>query len=152
MINISYIFEQINKDLPIKLLKDQKDIKKFIGIFKDASPKYNSPDVDIYAVVDENHRFKFVGGVVINKKPKIDIYKQFKLKPEVVVSFVYVMSAYRKHQLGLRLLRIPMEKYKSIGLTTNKNWTRPQAYRVYEHLGFKEIKSTGVTSYWYWEK
>lgn len=147
-----YLFEQINKDLPIELLTDQKDIKKFIGIFKDASPKYNSPDVDIYAVIDENHRSKFVGGIVINKKPKLDIYKPFKLKPEVAVSFIYVMDAYRRQQLGLRLLTIPIRKYKSIGLTTNKGWTRPQAYRLYRLLRFKEIKNTGVTSYWYWEK
>jgi ribosomal protein S18 acetylase RimI-like enzyme len=148
---LQFIQEATKSSFEIKLL-DVEEIKKFIKIFNDASPKFRESNYDVYAVIDENNYNVFVGGIVINKKPGLKVYTKYNLKCIVAVSFIYLKKKYRSLGIGQKLLDIPLKKYKSICLTTNKGFTTKEAYKLYKKNGFRIIEQRGKTTSWYWSK
>jgi ribosomal protein S18 acetylase RimI-like enzyme len=143
---LSLLKEASKASVKIKLLTPQEE-KKFISKFKDASSSYSNHD--IYGVIDNGI---FVGGIVIAENPNQKIYQKYKLKCEAEIVFIYLLNKYRKIGLGQRLLNIPMKKYKTLGLITNKGFTTEGAYQLYRKNNFREIEKRSRTSNWYWRK
>lgn len=143
---LEYLYER--ESVSIRLLT-LEEVKKFTSKFKDASPHFHKDKYDIYGVIDKEI---FIGGIVINKKPDISIYKKHNLKCEVTISFLYLLPRYRKMGIVQKLMNIPMKKYNTIGLTTNKGYTNDAAYKLYKKNNFRIIEERNRTSFWYWSK
>ncbi len=144
---LNHLIEASLNSIKIKLL-NPTETKKFISAIKDATSKYNQSNYNIYGAMNKGI---IIGGVVINTRPDLKVYKKYKLKCEAAVSFMYIQHKYRKMGLGQKLLNIPMKKYKSLCGTTNKGYTSEGAYELFKH-DFRIIEDKGRTSYWYWSR
>ncbi|MFH1979072.1 MAG: GNAT family N-acetyltransferase [Patescibacteria group bacterium] len=122
---------------------DEKESKEFVKIFSDA--KYGTGYKIFAAMLDGG----YIGGIIINNDPVQEVYKKHNLKPEVAISFLFVLDKYREAGLGNKLLQRILKNYKKICLSTSQGWSKPQAYHLYEKNGFEKVEEKGRTTFWY---
>ncbi len=133
-------------DIKISELEDNIEIKKFLDIFKDA--KYG-PNYKIFAAVFDRD---YIGGIIVNENPDIEVYEKHSLHPGIAVSYLFVVEKYRSLGLGKKLLLKAIEGHEKVCLTTNKNQSSFQAVYLYEKMGFKKIEERGTTTFWFLDK
>jgi len=141
----------------IKIVElNNKQKEEFIKIFKEITynPDFSvdNPDYQIFAAMSGN---KYLGGIGLNLNRSghiTEIYKKYNVSPDIEITYLYLLEKYRGKGLGKKLLEIPLDKYKKIGVATNEGFTTPGAIYLYEKNGFQKVGHKSRTTFWYLEK
>lgn len=152
MLIIEALFDiyKISDTIVIKQIHINK-YKIFTNTFPDASKRFGKMKINncnLYMLINMyNH--KNIGCILVSKKPNIDIYLKYNIKPKYGITWFFIKDEFRKNNYGKLFFQYILQKYKSLCLKTDNSYVNKAALHIYSKYGFKQIHTEDNKTYWF---